>query len=355
MAFDPARVSPGVPTGGQFATSARTPADLDGMDLTPPEVSPHIAPTAQQWQNRIARLQAHGYLPPAALEADARDTASAKGAIREDVREDWWDRQHAVVERNSAEGSYAQMPDDNTPNMTPGRASSEKRRTHRMNYRGDDVSLRMPSATAIKRFANESNRKTFDVPVTAEYPGGSVQGWVRVTQGADGEWETKGLNFTDADEAYVGEAVRAVLEAKRPRHALTSAGDLIARRRLREGTHGAELRPVDSSWVKEVGYDANTGTTFITTQTSEKAYGWQTSPQQFAALMNAEKPGVVVNSIKKGSMGVATHMCPKCGRAYAEGREHRCRIVAAPRSMEPIAANERTVDRGLRGALRRSR
>ena len=342
--------------GGRFKAHQHGEANLSGLGMADevPLAVPHLAPTAEQWDNRVRRLMGQGFIPPAALDAERSDTASAKGAIREDVREDWWDRQQATAERGHADGDYAHMPDDNTPGMTYGQASSGHRRTHRMNYRGAGVSLRMPSATAIKRFADQSNRKTFDVPVTAEYPAGSVQGWVRVTQGADGQWGTHGLNFTPADEAYVGEGVRAVLEGRRPSHALAEAGDLIKRRREREASEGAVLRPVRSSWVKEVGRDEATGTTVITTKRDDKAYGWATSHAAYVHLAKSQSPGAEVNNMKRYTAGREMINCTRCHRVYSAAAAHRCRAEPESRSGESIESNQRTIGLGLRAAFRRA-
>lgn len=347
------RRPPGTPVGGQFSEATRAEAELD---LVPPSLHTpgHVLPTPDQWQSRAERLRALGFVPPAALDASTADTRSARGAIREDVREDWWDRQHFTAERRHAEGDYPQMPDDNTPSESLGRSSSGKRRTHRMNYQGAGVSLRMPSATAIKRFAAQSNRKTFDVPVTAEYPGGSVQGWVRVTQGGDGQWETSGLNFTGSDDAYVAEGVRCVLEGKRPSHALAAAGDLIARRRSREVGEGAELAPANtSSWVSSVGRDDATGTTIITTKSGGKAYGWATNHAAFVRLSQSKSPGAVVNELKRIAPGVDMATCGKCGRVHRADVRHICPATPDGRDGQRFDANDRTVGRGLRAGFRR--
>lgn len=352
MVHEYLRVRPGVPEGGRFTEAHRGSVDVADIDLGP--VPGHVEPSKGQWQARLDRLAGQGFVPPAALDATARDTRSAAGAVDDDVRTDWWERQAATAERRHRDGDYPQMPDDNTPNRHLGQSASGHRRTHRMNYQGAGVSLRMPSATAIRRFAAASPRKTFDVPVTAEHPGGSVQGWVRVTRGADGEWDARGLNFTGSDEAYVAEAVRCVMEGQRPRHALAEAGDLIARRRERDLAVGTTLSPVDSSWVKAVGYDAASATTVITTKQGSIAYGWSTSPATFAALYASRSPGVVVNNIKKAAPGVAIDTCPRCTRSYRSGLEHHCPPRPAPRAGGRIEANDITLGAGARAAFRRT-
>ena len=134
------------------------------------------------------------------------------------------------------------------------------RRTHRMAYVGENVALRMPSVSAINSFSDangigKAKGETFDVPVSAQFPGGQIDGWVRVAPGEDGTWATQGLGFTAEQSAYVAESVQCVLESRRPSRALADAGDLLERRRQRAAELGTTLQPMRSSWIKDVGYD----------------------------------------------------------------------------------------------------
>ncbi len=141
-----------------------------------------------------------------------------------------------------------------------------------MAYVGEDVAIRMPSATSIKSFADadvlgKGRGETFDVPVSAQFPGGQIDGWVRVAKGSDGTWATQGLGFTAEQSAYVAESVQCVLESRRPSRALRDAGDILERRRQRAAELGAPVTPITSTWIKGAGYDKVTGTMVITTNT----------------------------------------------------------------------------------------
>lgn len=72
-------------------------------------------------------------------------------------------------------------------------------RTHRLSYVGAGVTLRMPSVTSIKSFANapvDGKRpgETFDMPVSTQFPGGEISGWV--TRRGDGTWADRNVMIT---------------------------------------------------------------------------------------------------------------------------------------------------------------
>lgn len=118
-----------MPTGGQFDPKTSAEADLALEDAA---------------SNDPALAEA-GYAPPASLPAGLPPASTA-------YRREWCDNSFALGEYGNARGDY-QMPDDFTPQMTVGRSLEGNRRTHRMCYRGAGVTLRMPSVTAIKRYA----------------------------------------------------------------------------------------------------------------------------------------------------------------------------------------------------------
>jgi ferredoxin len=232
------------------------------------------------------------------------------------------------------------MPDDWTPSRTEGRSAiSGLRRTHRMAYVGNDVAIRMPSATSIKNFAatsvtGKAAGETFDVPVAAQFPGGQIDGWVRVAKGADGTWATEGLGFTPEQSAYVAESVQCVLESRRPSRALREAGDILERRRGRAAQLGAPVVPIASTWIKEAGYDKATGTMVITTEgkNGKKVYGYDVPIAAYLRVANSEAPGRVFNQTIRGkTTTVSVKDCDECGRVYAT-RRHRCPVKASTRA-----------------------
>lgn len=324
---NPNRQPKGIPIGGQFASKVNPEATLDlAADALP------LESVARFMDERVDALRSHGFVPAttAPLLVDPRSSAH---------RKEWWDRHMAAGEFNHPEGGYAQMPDDWTPSRTLGASSiSGLRRTHRMAYVGDEVAIRMPSATSIKSFAaaNVSGKgpgETFDVPVSAQFPGGQIDGWVRVAKGADGTWATQGLGFTAEQSAYVAESVQCVLESRRPSRALREAGDILERRRQRAAELGAPVTPITSTWIKGAGYDKVTGTMVITTDTKSgpKTYGYDVPIAAFQSVATSPAPGRTFNQIIRGkATPVTVKDCEKCGNFYATAT-HRCRVKASTR------------------------
>src|SRR5699024_8693653 len=155
------------------------------------------------------------------------------------------------------------MPDDYTPSQTSGRAMSGRRRTHRMAYTTGGVALRMPSRTAINRFAAETKGDTFDVPVAASLPSGDVQTWVRLTRHGPGQWEATALGMDGDGRASerIGrsEAVAATMEGRAAALKPQSFGDLIERRKKKIAESGFTMDQVRSGWISSVGYDSAAG------------------------------------------------------------------------------------------------
>ena len=307
------RVPRGVPTGGQFSSANYRESTLEvGGDVD------------QQITERSAVLAAHGYLPPVAFDANIDPNSTAH-------KTEWWDRAFATAEYTHSLGDYPQMPDDYTPSHSMGRALSGYRRTHRMAYSGAGVALRMPSVSSIRRFASET-RGTFDVPVVATYPGGSVSGWVRVTRLSDGSWASRGLGFSPEASSYVAESVQCLLEARRPSRALVEVGDLLERRRQRAAALGIRPQPVRSSWVRSIGYDPASSTMIVSTSASA-SYGYAVPPSVFQRMLTSETPGRVFNTTIRGRAAqVRVVQCASCSRFHREDAGHRCPPKEAPRS-----------------------
>ena len=339
----PSRVPRGVPTGGQFAPTSRPSAG--GLGLTDDSNTESSitessgvdarddARIESMLAARRAAIAAGGYVKPTALPRSVVDPRSS-AYVRE-----WWENQHAIAEYGHDAGSYPQMPEDFTPRHTPGNALSGHRRTHRMAYQGAGVSMRMPSVTAIRAFAKDSGNATFDVPVTADYPGGEVTGWVRVTRTDDGSWATRGLGFTPESSAYVAEAVQCVLEARRPTRALHDTGDLLERRRQRAAQIGTKVEHVGSAWIKSAGYDKATGTMVVTTAAHE--YGYRVPPEVFSEMSRSRKPGRVFNQVVRGvAARVEISRCERCERYTADLTTHHCPPKEAPRQHATPLQNE---------------
>lgn len=306
----------GAPTGGEFDVERREEARGRLLSL----------------RDRASLLASGAYAPPAV-------TVPLMSPESSGDREQWWTDEFATAEYGHAEGSYAQMPDDYTPSRTLGQALSGHRRTHRMNYAGSGVSIRMPSATSIKRFAVENNRNTFDVPISADTPIGPVAGWVRVTPGANGAFEVVGLGMPSGQEAYVAEAARAVLEGRRPTMALTQVGNLLARRRERAERIGTEIHPVRSTWIEGLGYDDTQNMMVMTT--GGRQYGYHIDRATYEKVAKSGAPGREYNSlVKNHAERMSVQRCKGCGRFYNEDKGHSCQVSVKPRSTEVFAQNE---------------
>lgn len=291
--------------------------------------------------HRVEELRAHGYAPAAVVD-DPFDPA------RTSRRDEWWQASFALAE-HARGGGYHVMPDDYTPGMTEGQSLTGHRRTHRMKYEGGGAVLRMPSATAIKRYADDIDGATFDVPVEAHTPAGTMHGYVRVTRGKNGLWlvespelgrdEQGRPTVTDpatgqarlatpreiARSQYVTEAVNAVLESRRPSLALKEVGDLMARRRERRAQLGETLvTPDQSGVVKGVAYSAATQATLVRLGNRVYAYA-DTSPQDASRLLRNYSPGRVYNQhFKNRKPSIRVEQCPDCRRYALTTIEHRC-------------------------------
>ena len=347
MDKDQSRQPKGQTTGGQFAASVNPEAQVDLFNDQP---TPTLIPVDPRefLRERVEALSLMGYLPAstAPLLVDPNSTAH---------RREWWDRHMAAGEYNHPEGGYAQMPDDWTPQRTGGNSIAGHRRTHRMAYANDQVAIRMPSAAAIKDFAlanvpGKDSGDTFDVPVSAQFPGGQFDGWVRVARGEDGSWATQGLGFTPDQSAYVAESVHCVLESRRPSRALAEVGDILERRRQRAAQLGVPVKSVSSSWISGVAYEKVTGTMVMATESNKggsRLYGFKVPIAAFMRVAQSEAPGRIFNQMIRGqSERVEVKECGKCLRAYAT-ESHRCPAkVSARREFMPNVARARDYLRG---------
>lgn len=305
----PNRQPMGIPIGGQYATAVHPEA---GIALS------HVRNRLTMAERREL-LKAGGFIPAATLVAASEPTTTA-------AREEWWNRNFIAAEYGAdASKSFPQMPDDYTPGMTDGLAMSGKRRTHRMNYGNKDIQLRMPSATAIKRYSSKKGNPTFDVPVSVAIKGGEPKmTWVRVTKTGPHSWEASRLGGAADTQAsiMVAEAVAAVLESRRPSMALHGVEDLLKANRKREAAKGAELSPINSTFIEEVGYDAATST--MATRIGDKLYGHRVNAETFAMLKNSERPGTVFNRLIRQVPGAGVERCESCGRFGNTRVTHVC-------------------------------
>lgn len=274
---------------------------------------------------RFEKFKRNGFIAATTLDA-VQSPSTTKD------REEWWNREFVAGEYGKSGKGYPQMPDDFTPAKTGGQAMSGNRRTHRMNYKNGDIDLRMPSATAIKRFSGENGNPTFDVPVSVSVKGGAPkQGWVRVTKTGPQTWSTSALGgVEDQNSEMLGEAVSAVLEARRPTMALHAAGDLLARRKARQAAEGQEMSGIKSTFLDEIGYDDASST--MAAQIGDKTYGYTVPKDFFDSVASSERPGTLFNKLIKQNAQTEVNRCDKCGRFSAAAIQHSC-----PQSHKPVS------------------
>lgn len=328
-------------SGGSYASFNR------GASAPPPQYAGLANATAQR-EAIVATLIERGYVHASTVE-------SATNPSFTDGIDVWWQQHYERMEQQPAgRGAYKIMPDDYTPGMTSGHALSGHRRTHRMNYRGAGVNLRMPSATAIRRFSKENNRQTFDLPIEMEHEGGRIAGFVRITEGAGGSWDVRALGFPDSKSRNrAAESVACVLESRRPSLALREAEahyekvrrlNIEARRRGEEppvrgdaksplqqvqidraARAGAELHaPAVPSFIKAVGYDRGTQTMTIRMK-GNRSYAYHVPRQVYEEIARSGSPGRAYNELVKGKADrVEVTRCPKCRRINRATVQHAC-------------------------------
>ncbi len=195
------------------------------------------------------------------------------------------------------------------------------RPAHRVVYRGSQVSVRMPSATAVRKFAAAAG-PTVDIPVSVVISGEASMRWVRVTSGGDGAYGVAALGDMAGGEA-TAEAVRSVLEARRPAQSLSGIGDLTARSAERSKREGTELQAARSSWVRALGYEP-AGQTMVL-RTKDHTYGYVVPAELYDAVVRSGSIGHAFNlAIRGRHRRVEIAQCEACGRCYAAGNEHAC-------------------------------
>jgi len=412
--------------GGQFEGRAQTAADPGSFPAASPaadfEVSPGLNPSQRAHAERALALAQGGFVEATAYRKTVGSVADA-----DDKRPEWWDSKRVSAEYDAEGAGYPQMPDDYTPSNTSyseemrfyeerqayfaangdhegvalmrekinrlksrdgGQAMSGSRRTHRMRYSGSGMDIRMPSRTAIQRFAREGTDgnpvRTFDVPISGTYTDADgntteVDGWVRVTKMADGSgWycEPKGFPNHPHAEAYA-EGVAAVLESRRVSGAMSRQGDLIEAARKRRAASGQALAPVRSEWLSKAAIVD--GALVVETQPYTykrdnpakgiragdtrpgKVHSYALTPDEERAIRSGEiVPGAMASRKAKAArdgvpgVSVTRERCPNCGNIYNAARGHQCRQHAAPTGRTygyNLAARQRAVSRLLAGVV----
>lgn len=304
---------------------------------------------------------------PAITEQSHQDPRLRGNAV---ALEDWWSKKYRDAEYVSEDSDreYLKMPEDYTPGGTKGRSATGNRRTHRRHYEGAGVSMRMPSATSIRRFAKEAKGQSFDVPIEGDFGSGTVSGWVRVTAGADGTWHTQGLGF-EGEEQKIADAVGAVLESRKVSTALKGWDSMDAYRAQKMTRMASKMHPVkDSTFISAVGTNPVSGVTYVEMKgyTRKKdgkkvdrrlyAYDKMINVQKF--LESQSKGHFYNEEIKKPSQGHHEAVrCENCGGVYASkfGPHYCLKTAARPQPPAPRVRAETPAQKQREERLKKAR
>lgn len=143
-------------------------------------------------------------------------------------------------------------------------------------------------------------------------------------------------DFDPERKAQVSESVRATLESRRPTLTREHTAQLVASYRHRAAGSGVETRQAASSWIKEMGYNAEARQATIvmapTRNNPTGAYVYDMDPDTWGRMSRAGSAGKAYNTYirKQGnaSVDVATQ-CDNCGRYYGSATEHACRAAVS--------------------------
>ncbi|MCL6424378.1 hypothetical protein Bequi_13490 [Brachybacterium sp. JHP9] len=282
--------------------NAKSHASIDGRPMYA---------TAEQLDQRSRELEEGGFVR-AIAEGAYYNPRKTGGQAQ---LEQWWDTRRMQSEYTDSDKGIPQMPDDWTPNRAAGNSLSGHRRTYRRLYKGNGISMRMPSAASIRSFAETQDGKSFDVPVEAAFPGGTVSGWVRCRRTEDGLWMTQGLDF-HGRQAQIQEAVSAVLEARRVTTALSGVESLDERRLNRLSRAGARVIPSEGGFMEGFAVNPAAGVTFTKIRDKVYANAVVSNLREIAALSGPEQGRFYNERIRSAPPLGLAQTCEKCQAVY---------------------------------------
>ena len=235
----------------------------------------------------------------------------------------WWDQAFLGADYD---GNISPMiGDDNTPGRFDGRSIDGYRHTYRRWYHGDDMDVRLPSMAAIRRMSKQNPRKTFQIPVETVINGVSTRCWCSLTRGDRGRWGVE-VQGGAGNPRVTGEAVRALLEARRPSKEPLETGRLLKAYRQRTLLEGTMPQPIaNSEWMGEATWQDGV----MGVRLGNKLYGYRVPKQMYEDMIRAESPGQYYNQhIKRKRTVTWVVECPRCHRYYLEKRGHTCPVEA---------------------------
>lgn len=219
---------------------------------------------------------------------------------------------------------------------TIGRDSGPVRRR---TYAGKDYSITMPSNAAVHRFARTVAERTgdenrpFEMPMEYTGPNGkTVMTAARITKRGRRFEVQLPEGFDPKKKAQVSEALRANLESRKPSVSEDRARDLVKRYRERAARSGVETRAVASSFIKEIGYNEDSGRAMVIMQKGSKptpngAYEYKITPSEWRTFVESESVGKGYHAAIRGrgheSIGKVAQ-CETCHRYYGVATDHEC-------------------------------
>lgn len=237
--------------------------------------------------------------------------------------EQWWQK-------------ASQLTDSTGTVPTMGRDDG---RPQRRTYSGDDYSITMPSHASVRRFAAQVAERTgdesrpFEMPIEYTGPDGSpTMSAVRVSKKGRSFEVTMPSGFDPERKVQVSESVRATLESRRPTLTREHTAQLIASYRHRASGTGVETRKAASTWIKEMGYNADAQqATFVMSPSKNNptgAYVYDMDPETWGRMSSSSSTGKAYNTYvrKAGNASVDVAIqCEDCGRYYGTSTAHSCR------------------------------
>lgn len=237
--------------------------------------------------------------------------------------EQWWQK-------------ASQLTDSTGTVPTMGRDDG---RPQRRTYSGDDYSITMPSHASVRRFAAQVAERTgdesrpFEMPIEYTGPDGSpTMSAVRVSKKGRSFEVTMPSDFDPERKVQVSESVRATLESRRPTLTREHTAQLIATYRHRASGTGVETRKAASTWIKEMGYNADAQqATFVMSPSKNNptgAYVYDMDPETWGRMSESHSTGkaynIYIRKAGNSSVDVAVQ-CEDCGRYYGTSTTHSCR------------------------------
>lgn len=329
-------------TQGRYAETTRAESltvALEGIGVEADEDTVREITLSDEYEDvlRHVALIEEGYTPAATLSSLTRPD-STEGI------DEWWGA--SFLAGGTDESGLPRMDDAWRPSKWSrhgGNALSGDRRVHRMSYKTDGLTVRMPSKTMIRRFASEQD-STFAIKVEYADRGGAARMTeVKVQRLKNGMFrcETIGEDADTPTGARIGELVTATLEGSRPPLDFGRSGSLTedARRRAlaARAAAGSQMVAVKSSWVAGVvPLPTQNAVGIVTKQSTRQGRSTYVRPanaHDFQRLVGADAPGKVANPMLRGRHDLGQiEQCAECGRYKAQASTHVCphKMTAAP-------------------------